>query len=315
MKDYSYRKDIPELRNKGFQWQKIATLLREKYPNCKINAEICRKAYKNNQSDDSRENTEVVQNFIPSDMNCDWDGNKTITFGLIGDTHINSKYTQLTYLHKFYDICASRGIADIYHTGDIDEGEQMRMGHQYECYTQGADDHVSEIIKNYPRREGIMTHFITGNHDASLIKRCGMNIGKAISKERPDMDYLGADVTDVHLTPNCTLRLLHPWDGSAYALSYKVQKIIEAMEADSKPNILAVGNYHKIEYFFYRSIHAFQTGTFQSQTPFMRGKGLSAHMGGWIITIDVDSKGYIQRIVPEVIPFYSAVPEDYLKWK
>lgn len=87
------------------------------------------------------------------------------------------------------------------------------------------------------------------------------------------------------------------------------------MEADSKPNILAVGNYHKIEYFFYRSIHAFQTGTFQSQTPFMRGKGLSAHMGGWIITIDVDSKGYIQRIVPEVIPFYSAVPEDYLKWK
>ena len=32
-------------------------------------------------------------------------------------------------------------------------------------------------------------------------------------------------------------------------------KMIEAMESDSKPNILAVGHYHKAEYLFYRNVH------------------------------------------------------------
>lgn len=314
MEKYPYRKDIPELRQQNLRWRTIAEILQKRYPECKINAEICRKAYKLT-SEPIPVSHEIIQNSVPVDVNVPWDGTRKITFGLISDTHINSKFTQLTYLHKFYDICAERGITDIYHAGDIDEGEQMRMGHQYECYTQGADDHISEIVKNYPRRDGIITHFITGNHDASLIKRCGVNIGRAIAREREDMIYLGQDVADVHLTPNCILRLQHPWDGSAYALSYKVQKMIESMEADTKPNILAVGNYHKIEYFFYRSIHAFQTGTFQSQTPFMRGKGISAYMGGWIITIEVDNNGYIQHIIPEVIPFYAAIPEDYKRWR
>lgn len=76
----------------------------------------------------------------------------TITFGLIGDTHFNSKYVQLTYLNNFYDMCVAQGINDVYHVGDIDEGEMMRPGHAYENYKQGADDHILEIVKNYPYR-------------------------------------------------------------------------------------------------------------------------------------------------------------------
>lgn len=254
---------------------------------------------------------EVVQNLEPTEHDARWKGNRTITFGLMGDTQINSKYTQLTYLHRFYDICAERGIKTVYHTGDIDEGEQMRMGHQYECYRQGADEHVAEIVRVYPRREGIKTYFITGNHDASIMKRCGYDIGAHIAEQRPDMKYLGKDCAVVHLTPNCTMELRHPWDGTAYALSYKLQKMVEAMEADSKPNILAVGHYHKAEYFFYRNIHCFQTGCFQMQTPFTRGKGISVHMGGWIVTVEVDENGYIQRIIPELIPFYTGIKDDW----
>jgi DNA polymerase II small subunit/DNA polymerase delta subunit B len=86
------------------------------------------------------------------------------------------------------------------------------------------------------------------------------------------------------------------------------------MEADSKPNILAIGHYHKLEYLFYRNIHCFQTGCFQMQTPFTRGKGISVHLGGWIITIEVDDKGYIQRMIPEMIPFYKGIRDDYKNW-
>ena len=258
---------------------------------------------------------ETFENLTPSHHIWEWAGDRVIRFGLMGDTQINSKYTQLTHLHRFYDICSKMGIDTVFHTGDIDEGEQMRPGHQYECYEQGADDHMAEIVRVYPRRKGIKTYFITGNHDASLYKRAGMDLGRAIADKREDMIYLGRDCAVVKLTDKCTLELRHPWDGTAYAMSYKPQKIVEAMEADSKPNILAIGHYHKIEYLFYRNVHCFQSGCFQSQTPFTRGKGISVHMGGWIVEVTVSEDGSIKGITPTMIPFYSAIENDWKNWR
>ena len=129
------------------------------------------------------------------------------------------------------------------------------------------------------------------------------------------MEYLGQDCAIVKLTPNCILELRHPWDGSAYAISYKIQKHVDAMSGGEKPNIFAVGHYHKAEYIFYRNVHCFQSATFCAQTNFMRGKGLAAHMGGWIIDIDVDERGYIQKIIPQLIPFYVAIQDDYKNFR
>lgn len=257
----------------------------------------------------------ALQNLEPKNINADWNGNNIIRFGLMGDTQLGSKYAQITQLHKYYDICKQLEITDVYHTGDITDGLKMRPGHEYELYCTSADELKDDVIKNYPKINGITTHFITGNHDASLYKHVGYDIGSAISNERTDMKYLGRDCAVVHLTPNCTLELRHPWDGTAYAISYKPQKMIEAMESDSKPNILGIGHYHKAEYIFYRNVHCFQTGCFQGQTPFTRGKGISVHLGGWILTVYVDENGYIQRIVPEFIPFYVSEKDDYKKFK
>lgn len=253
----------------------------------------------------------AIQNQEPKHVTSKWDGTKTLKFAIIGDTQIGSKYTQLTYLHEFYDLCEREGIKDVYHTGDLVDGLKMRTGHEYELYDVSADDMRDDVIKNYPKRAGITTYFISGNHDASIYKQVGYDICQAIANARPDMKYLGRDCAVVHLTPNCTLEMRHPWDGTAYALSYKIQKMIEAMESDSKPNILAVGHYHKAEYLFYRNIHALQTGCFQGQTPFTRGKGISVQMGGWLVSVRVDSKGYIQGFGTEFIPYYVSIKDDY----
>lgn len=253
----------------------------------------------------------AVQNQEPECYKGKWDGTQTIKFAIMGDTQLGSKYTQLTHLHNFYDLCEREGIKDVYHTGDLTEGLKMRVGHEYELYTVSADDMRDEVVKNYPCRKGITTHFISGNHDASIYKQVGYDIGLAIDRLRPDMKYLGRDCAVINLTPNCTLELRHPWDGTAYALSYKIQKMIEAMESDSKPNILAVGHYHKAEYLFYRNVHALQTGCFQGQTPFTRGKGISVHLGGWIVTVRVDKDGYIQGFAPEFVPYYASIKDDY----
>ena len=257
----------------------------------------------------------VIQNQEPQHYEGKWDGTRTLRFALMGDTQFGSKYAQITHLHNFYDLCEREGITTVYHTGDITDGLKMRPGHEYELYEISADGQCDDVIKNYPRRKGITTHFITGNHDASLYKHVGFDIGKAIAKEREDMIYLGRDCAIVDITPECNLELRHPWDGTAYAISYKIQKMIEAMEADSKPNILVVGHYHKQEYIFYRNIHALQTACFQSQTPFTRGKGISVVMGGYIITAEVDKNGYIQGFTPTFIPYYKSIKDDYKNFK
>lgn len=87
--------------------------------------------------------------------------------------------------------------------------------------------------------------------------------------------------------------------------------MIEAMGGGEKPSILAIGHYHKQEYIFYRNVHCLQVGTFCAQTPYMRGKGIAAAMGGWIIEVVVNGDGAITGITPMFIPYYTAIKEDW----
>jgi biotin operon repressor len=240
-----------------------------------------------------------------------WNGDRIIRFGVVSDTHLASKQQQITHLETFYDLCQREGTKDIYHAGDITEGVNMRQGHQYEVFSQGSDEQEEYVIERYPKRDGIITHFITGNHDHSSIKNSGHDIGRRIAEKRKDMHYLGTSNAKVLLTPNCVMEVNHPLDGASYALSYTLQKTIDAMSGGEKPNILLNGHHHKALYLFYRNIHAFEAGTFQSQTPFMRGKRIPAHMGGWIIELHVSEDGTVTRCKGEFIPFYVAKERDW----
>lgn len=300
--------------DKGMSWGNIAEMLQDYFPELdrkqvleKVRSYLrgCKRYKEEKDRYLDREKKTIETN---------WKGDKIIRFGLMGDTQINSKYTQITHLHDYYDILKAEGIETVYHTGDMDEGEEMRPGHKYECYTQGVDDHINEIVRVYPERQGIKTCFITGNHDHSIFRKVGFDIGPVIASRRTDMEYLGRDEARVYLTPNCSLDLRHPWDGTAYALSYKIQKQVEAMQGGEKPNLYAVGHYHKAEYFHYRNVHCIQTGCFQGETPFTRGKGISIHMGGWIMEIHTDEEGTVTRVKPEFIPFYKTIKEDWKNW-
>jgi len=241
-----------------------------------------------------------------------WTGERIIKFGVVSDTHICSKDQQLTELEKFYDVLVQEEIDTCYHAGDITEGVNMRMGHEYEIFKHGVDDQAEYVIKKYPLRAGICTKFITGNHDHSGIKSAGTDIGLRIGRDREDMVYLGKQSARVMITPNCSLDLVHPLDGASYALSYSTQKYIDSLSGGQKPNILFIGHHHKAMYLpEYRNIHAFEAGTFQAQTAWMRGKRLAAHVGGWVVTVHVDADGTITRCSGEFIPVYKTIKDDY----
>lgn len=311
MKNWHER--VLELRSKGLQPKEITNCIEREYKMTGMYQAVKSHIYRHKKyiPTAKAEKIVIVQNQEPETHEMKWDGCEIIKFAVIGDTQMGSKYAQLTHLNSFYDICEAEGIHDVYHTGDITDGLKMRQGHEYELYLTSADEMRDDVVKYYPRRKGIKTHFICGNHDASIYKQVGYDIGQAIARDRADMEYLGRDCAVIYITPKCKMELRHPWDGTAYAISYKPQKMIEAMESDSKPNILAIGHYHKAEYIFYRNVHTLQTGCFQSQTPFTRGKGISVHMGGWIVTIRVDKDGTIQGFSAEFVPYYAPIKDDY----
>ena len=282
---------------------------RKNHPEHKV--VLSSKAITNEPNEKEKKQKPVIfQNFAPIRMSIGNNSPKHLTIGVLSDTHYGSKYVQQSHLTEFYRICSEHGVSSVYHAGDVTDGIKMRPGHEYELYTSSSDELVESVCKNYPKIEGINTYFISGNHDASIFKAVGHDICKDISDKRDDMIYLGRDCAVIDLCDSVDLELRHPWDGGSYALSYRPQKMVEAMEADSKPKILVIGHYHKSFYMFYRNVHVFCPGCFQAQTPWERGKSIAVHMGGWILGLDISEKG-IDRIYPEFIPFYAPIKDDY----
>ena len=261
-----------------------------------------------------KDNKFILSNNVeikPKTIINDWDGCEHFRIGVVSDTHLGSKHAQLTFLNTLYDKFKKLGISDVYHCGDIADGMYPNRSDQvYELCANGADAQVDYIVEKYPRRDGIKTHFITGNHDYTFVRNTGYNIGPAIALRRDDMEYLGMYNARVWLTPNCDIEINHPQDGSAYALSYSIQKTIDALSGGDKPKILLNGHHHKYLTMFYRNIHAIEVPTCQAQTPYMKGKRLAAHVGGLVLDIYVDEDGTIERFSVELIPLYKTIEND-----
>jgi len=227
--------------------------------------------------------------------------------GFCGDTHGGSAEEKLEELHTYYDICQAEGVTDVLHTGDITAGDRVYPGQVYELSKIGCDAQAEHIIKTYPKRAGITTHFITGNHDYSHWKHAGVDIGKRIALEREDMHYLGKYGATVELSPGFDVYVLHQDGGVPYAISYKRQKIVEGFIGGSKPRVFISGHDHQHVYFSYRNVQVFGTGCFEGQSDFLRRKGIEPKVGGWVVNVKLDENGAVRRIRPEYIKFY----EDY----
>jgi hypothetical protein len=240
-------------------------------------------------------------------------------FGAIGDNHLCSRYERMDILNAIYDLYEAEGIKVVYNTGNWIDGEARFNKH--DLHTHGMDNQINYFLKNYPQRNGITTYFITGDdHEGWYTQREGIDVGrytqmKAQDAGRNDLIYIGHMEADVAIKApdgETIIRVAHPGGGSAYAVSYTGQKIVESYSAGEKPHILLIGHYHKAEYLFNRGVHIVQTSTTQDQSPFMRKKRLSAHLGGWIIEFANDDNGAITRFKSEFLPFYDNA--YYTKW-
>jgi len=225
-------------------------------------------------------------------------------FGFVADTQLGSLCERRDVLNMAYKVFREEGITAVLHAGDLLDGEKIYRGQEYELHTHGAKNQVAYAVAHYPRFDGVITYFITGNHDLSFYKRAQIDVGELIADRRPDMVYLGQEEADV-LVAGVKIRLVHPSKGTAYALSYHPQRYIEALSGGQKPNILCFGHYHKSEFLpCYRNVFSLQGGCLQSQTPFMRRMGIAAHIGFWICEFCLDKDGSIIRFRAEFFAYY-----------
>ena len=231
-----------------------------------------------------------------------------VKIGIVSDVHLGSLYERLDILALAYKVFADEGITTVYNCGDLIDGESMYRGHQYEIRIHGADAQINHFVDSYPQVDGIKTHFITGNHDLVYQKTMGLDIGHRVNELRDDMKYLGPEQADIEVhngKGKIILRLFHPGGGTAYAISYRMQKIVESFTGGEKPHILCVGHFHKSEYLpFYRNVAVFQAGTLQMQTSYMARKSIAAMVGFWILEFGIDKTNSITRLKGEFFPYF-----------
>jgi predicted phosphodiesterase len=237
-------------------------------------------------------------------------GNKE-KIAVVSDTHLGSCKQQLHSLRVFYALCQKRGITKVLHCGDMVEGNGKQFNGQiYEMFLHGADAMVEYAIQNYPKIKGITTYVIGGNHDYSFYKESGDDVLKRICEKRQDIRYLGMSGAYIKFG-NIKVYMMHGDSGSAYARSYRLQKICEQFSPEQKPNILLLGHYHQPCYLSgYRNIEALQLPCFQAQTHFLKAKGIYPFVAGTILEWTKNKKGLTYFRV-ETIPFYEIREGDF----
>jgi predicted phosphodiesterase len=266
----------------------------------------CGRQYYESQTIEDRYSPEEIkllmeprQSFSHESISFDGD---MVTLGVMTDTHIGSSYTDESHILSALAEFERQGVSAILHAGDVTEGMSGRDGHVYELSRIGYKAQRDAAVALFGTASAPM-YFISGNHDRWYLRRgdIGADIVGDIA-ERLDAKYLGHDEGDLTIN-GVVVRLWHGEDAGSYAVSYRLQKIVESFTGGEKPNVLIAGHTHKSAYLFDRNVHVVSAGSIQSQSKWMRGKRIAAHRGFWILRMAV-ADNEVKSFQPTWYPIY-----------
>lgn len=237
----------------------------------------------------------------------------TFSFGAFGDLHAASKHTRWDVREDLIRRSEKHGVQAILDTGNWIDGECNF--NRYDLEVVGLEQQCAMLARRHPRTE-LPIYAVTGDdHEGWYEQRDGINVGKyaesimrSAGHQWTDLGYMEAHVMlrNAKSGKTATLAIVHPGGGSAYALSYSIQKIVESYEGGEKPAVGLYGHYHKLWAGIIRNVWVVQTGTQQDQTPFMRKKRLEAHVGGSIIDLEQDPRtGAIISMTPKLLRYFN----------
>lgn len=196
-------------------------------------------------------------------------------FGLYSDQHICSKYARLDVGEDLFDKFQDQGIKTVLNAGNWIDGEARFNKH--DLLVHGVDNQCRELARVYPKRKGITTYAVAGDdHEGWYSQNMGIDIGahaQNIMRDQGRKDWVHVGYMECFLTlkhresgKTCKVLLMHPGGGSAYAISYQPQKIVESFSGGEKPAAVLIGHYHKMSYQYTRNTHTIQCGCFTGNT-------------------------------------------------
>ena len=225
-------------------------------------------------------------------------------FGVVSDTHYGSIWSQPSMVNTFCYEAYNRGITDMFHIGDISDGDYHTIRPDYvkHVFLYGATAHVDYAAKTLPKYPGMKWKVICGSHDESHSFNYGpFDFGKELEKRRKnDLEYIGQDKGIVYFD-KCKIELFHPGGGTSRILSTKPQNGIDQIPSNTKPNLSLRGHYHKVYYMLYRNIHMLLCPCNVDQSRFMMKNEIPNLMGDYFVTIWYDDNGDIQYDQCDVI--------------
>lgn len=241
--------------------------------------------------------------------------NNEFKFALISDTRLGSKHEQLSILNDVYKKADAMGIKHIFHCGNITEG-LYPMNNQYanSVFLNDTEYQAKYVIENYPYIEGINTYFILGSKDLTHLKKNKVDIGKIIGDNREDMFYLGNDRCLI-MIDNALIDMRNCKAKKTYTVSYRAQKMIDALRSEDVPDMMLYGGLLQMENFLYRGVRCISAPSLVATTNEMYNNEQSNIVGNWFITIKLDNKGNIISVIPIDSTYYKTYDEDYLKAK
>lgn len=233
-------------------------------------------------------------------------GDNEIIFGVASDLHFGSKSCQITALNEFCHLCKKEGVKYIFSPGDIVAGSNLYPGQMYDVYALSADEQEQSVIKNLP--SGFEWIMIGGNHDYSFIKKGGgHNPLLVLENYRKDITYVGFDEATIPILNGVDLMMWHPSGGVPYSISYRLQKGVEQIAFDELKNVcmgnkekptlrfILAGHLHIQMQAMFGSIFGMQCGTFEGTTNYLKRKGLSPSIGGWIVKATLGKNGLLKN--------------------
>lgn len=238
----------------------------------------------------------------------------TFSFGVTSDNHIGSKYARVDVLDDLYDRFERAGVQAVLNAGNWIDGEASFNKH--DLVVHGMDAQLRLLAQQYPRRAGIKTYAVAGDdHEGWYAQREGVDIGRYAQRVMEDAgrdDWVDVGYMEAHFIlrnanteASAVMALVHPGGGSAYAISYSIQKIVEVLDGGEKPAVGVYGHYHKLWAGNIRNVWCLQSGCTQDATPFMRKKKLAAHVGGAIMDLEQDPEtGAIIGFTPKMLRYF-----------
>ncbi|NMC35375.1 MAG: hypothetical protein GYA36_23385 [Veillonellaceae bacterium] len=115
---------------------------------------------------------------------------KIFRIGIVSDTHLGSRFQQLTHLKDFYRSARLNGCSCIVHAGDLTDGYTTAPSRRKNQFITSPDDMIDYVVGNYPN--DLKTYFISGNHDEKFVKSLGIDVCREISRNRTDMEFIGS---------------------------------------------------------------------------------------------------------------------------